>query len=69
MKVREYKTETTLLIDKFELKSKTMNPIDLLVLCDAIDNRLVYEQFLDCRGLNDEDDIPEKVMKIIWPKF
>jgi hypothetical protein len=69
MKIRDHKSETLALIDRFETASSTKEEVDFYRLFEVIDLRLLDEQLWDQYGLSDEDEIPQAPDHVIFPKF
>ena len=69
MTIREYMQETAKLYEQFEQEAQKTDPINLLRLFDAIENRESYIWMFLQNGFKEDDVIPPPVNRLIWPKF
>ena len=66
MKIIEYKKITSDLESEFE---NVITNEDLLSLLDRIEFRYTMQTIYQNAGLNDNDEVPEPVNRIVFPSF
>jgi hypothetical protein len=69
MKIRDHKSETLALIERFETASSTKEEVDFYRLFEVIERRLFDETLWDQYGFSDEDETPQAPDHLIIPKF